>query len=45
MLTALRLVRGVVRVEPVPANINQGIAEARIRSKLLQKVTEVFDYA
>lgn len=41
VINALRMVKGVVRVEPVPANIDQSIARTRRDSEWATRISEV----
>lgn len=41
VITALRMVRGVLKVKPVPADANLAIAEDRARAELVRKLSDV----
>ena len=41
-INALRIVRGVISVEPVIANMHEAIGEARAESKFKQQLIDTF---
>ncbi len=41
VITALRMVKGVLSVKPIDADVNTQIAETRVRSEIASKLFEV----
>ena len=42
VLEAIRMIKGVISVEPIVSNIEVHLAESRVRRELMDKIIEVF---